>query len=108
MSTPQSILRVYETGPRVVIGFGEGCHLGELDIEESRKEISQLLKQHNSQVLAIDLTGVQVVPSAVLGLWASIHRNGVAVHLYNASAELREVLEITRLSQLLQLKDGHP
>lgn len=105
---PIENLRVYETGPRIVIGFSKDSRLNEIDLDDSREQLKQLLAQHKSQVLAFDLTGVRFVPSAVLGLWASIHRGGVEVHLYNASTELREVLEVTRLSTILQLKDGHP
>jgi anti-anti-sigma regulatory factor len=53
--------------------------------------------------MAFDLTRVRLVPSGLLGLLASIRKQGVEVHLYNPSDDIREVLEITKLDEVLQM-----
>ena len=58
-----------------------------------------------SQIMAFDLTRVRLIPSGLLGLLASIRKKGIEVHLYNPSADIREVLEVTKLDQVLQLHD---
>ena len=55
--------------------------------------------------MAFDLTRVRLIPSGLLGLLASIRKKGIEVHLYNPSADIREVLEVTKLDQVLQLHD---
>lgn len=105
MPTSHEILRVYETGPLTVVGFGAGEVLDTIDLGECRDEILELLKTHDCKVLAFDLTGVRYVPSGMLGLLASLKRRGIEVHLYNPSPDVREVLEITRLDRLFQIHE---
>jgi anti-sigma B factor antagonist len=99
------VLRVYETGPLTVVGFGGGEILDQIDLAECRNEIMELLKLHDSKVLAFDLTGVRYVPSGMLGLLASLKRIGIEVRLYNPSPDVREVLEITRLDKLFKIHE---
>lgn len=99
------VLRVYETGPLTVVGFGGDEILEQVDLAECRDEIMALLTQHDSKILAFDLTGVRYIPSGMLGLLASLRRIGIDVHLYNPSADVREVLQITRLCELFQVHE---
>jgi anti-anti-sigma factor len=99
------VLRVYETGPLTVVGFGGAEILDQVDLVECRKEILDLLKQHESKVLAFDLSGVRYVPSGFLGLLASLKSMGIEVHLYNPSADVREVMAITRLEELFTIHE---
>lgn len=107
MPIHHEVLRVYETGPLTVVGFGGGS--GELpesiDLAECREEIVELLKLHDCKDLAFDLTGVRYVPSGMLGLLASLRKLGIQVHLYNPSVDVREVLQITHLDQLFKIHD---
>jgi len=105
MPTSSNILRVYETGPLTVVGFGGAEVLDTVDLGECRDEILDLLTLHDCKVLAFDLTGVRFVPSGMLGLLASLKRMGIEVHLYNPSSDVREVLEITRLDRLFELHE---
>lgn len=98
-------LEVYEAGELTVVGFGGREVLDHINVAECRDEIVALIKEHNCQSLAIDLTGVRLIPSGLLGLMASIHRQGVEVHLYNACADIREILEITKLDRVLHLHE---
>ena len=98
-----SALEVYQAGELTVIGFGGREILDDLNVAECRDELVDLIRQNQCKVLAFDLTRVRLVPSGLLGLLASIRKQGVEVHLYNPSSDIRDVLEITKLDQVLQL-----
>ena len=105
MPIHHDVLRVYETGPRTVVGFGGAILPDQIDVAECREEIIALLELHNCKELAFDLSGIQYVPSSMLGLLASLKRMGIQVHLHNPSKEVREVLMITHLDRLFKLHD---
>ena len=105
MPTHHDILRVYETGPLTVVGFGNDLSHDQINLAECREEILDLLKVHNCQDLAFDLTGINYIPSGMLGLLASLHKLNIQVHLYNPSRDIREVLEITRLNRLFKIHE---
>ena len=105
MPIHHDVLRVYETGPVTVVGFGTDELPDYIDLAECRSEILELLKLHDCKELAFDLSGIQYVPSSMLGLLASLKRLGIQVHLHNPSKEVREVLEITHLDRLFKLHD---
>ncbi|MBS0263944.1 MAG: STAS domain-containing protein [Planctomycetes bacterium] len=105
MPVHHDILRVYETGPLTVVGFGEELAPDELNLAECREEILDLLKLHNCQKIAFDLTGVRYIPSGMLGLLASLRKLNIEVHLYNPSTDVREVLEVTHLDRLFKIHD---
>lgn len=98
-------LEVYHPGELTVIGFGGREILDDLNLAECRDELVELIREHFCRVLAFDLTGVRLIPSGFLGLLASIRRLDVEVHLYNPCDDIREVLEITKLDQVLQLHE---
>jgi len=100
-----SNLEVYQAGELTVIGFGGREVLDDMNVSECRDELVELIRSHDCKVLAFDLTRVRLIPSGLLGLLASIRKQGVEVHLYNPSADIREVLEITKLDQVLQLHE---
>jgi anti-sigma B factor antagonist len=104
MPRPTSNLNVYQTGKLTVVSFVSAEHLDQIVVSECRTEIAELIKQHQCEVLAFDLTGVKLVPSGMLGMLASLGRLGVQVLVFNPSDEIREVLEITRLDSLLQVQ----
>ena len=105
MPLRNDVLRVYETGHLTVVGFGGAEVLDQVDVTECREQINDLVKLHDCKVLAFDLTDVRYVPSGLLGLMASLTHEGIEVHLYNISQDVREVLEITRLGQLFQIHE---
>lgn len=100
-----SQVELYEAGELTVIGFGGSERLDRLSLAECRDELTRLIAEHDCRTLAIDLTGVRLIPSGLLGLLCSIHQQGIAVQLYNPSQDVREVLEITRLNTLLELHE---
>ena len=98
-------LQVYETGRLTVVGFGGRDVLEDVNLVEVRDEISALVQEFGCEVLAFDLTGVTYMPSGLLGLLASLRQLGVEVHLYNPSAEIREVLHVTNLDLLMNVHE---
>ena len=107
-SRPQpgdAVLRIYEIGPTTVVGFGGADVLDTVNLAHCRQELGDLIQQHNVEVLAFDLTGVVLVPSGLLGLLASLRQTGVEVHIYNPSADVREVLEVTHLDDIMPIRE---
>jgi anti-anti-sigma factor len=101
MSSQSNILEVYQTGELTVVGFG-GCEiLDQIDLSKCRAEVVALVEKSKCKTLAFDLAGVRLIPSGMLGLLASLRRMNVEVHLYNPSPDVAEVLEVTRLSEVM-------
>jgi anti-sigma B factor antagonist len=102
---PQGALEIYEVGPTTVVGFGGRNPLDDVNLSAFRADLVTLVKQHETKILAFDLTGVRLVPSGLLGLLASMRREGVEVHLYNPSADVREVLRTTNLDRIMPIHE---
>ena len=98
-------LKVYEVGKLTVVGFGGRELLDQVDISDCRQEIEELVQENDCQTLAFDMTGVKLIPSGLLGLLASVREEGVEVQIYNPSIDVREVLEITKLDQVISIHD---
>jgi anti-sigma B factor antagonist len=105
MPSKRGFLNVYQTGKVTVVSFVSAELLDQVVVTECREEIADLIKEHHCEVLAFDLTGVKLVPSGMLGMLASLGRLGVEVFVFNPSEEIREVLEITRLDSVLQVRN---
>ena len=102
MAVRRDTIDVYKTGPLTVVGFG-GRNALDLSVVACQNELAQVLRESNCHTLAMDLTGVRLVASGMLGVFASIQRRGVRVLLFNPSPDLVEVLEITKLDRLLPI-----
>lgn len=98
-------LEVYQAGELTVIGFGGREVLDRLSLAECREELIRLIDEYRCKTLAFDLTGVRLIPSGMLGLLCSFCRQGIDIHLYNPSQDVREVLEITKLNSLFEMHD---
>lgn len=104
--TEDGVLRVYSAGPVTVLGFAGMDTPAEFNAAQYRAAISDLLRTHNSNVVAFDLTGVRLVPSGILGLLVSLTRLPdltLQVQVFNPSPEVQEVLNITRLNRLIEI-----
>jgi len=99
------ILEVYQTGPTTVVGFGGRDVLMDVNVAACRDELIALIQREKCSIVAFDLTGVRLLPSGLLGLLSSLRHNGVQVHLYNPSADVREVLSLTNLDQIMQIHE---
>jgi len=59
-------------------------------------------------IVAFDLTGVRLIPSGILGLFVSLTRLPditLRVQIFNPSAEIREILRITRLDRMIEVHE---
>lgn len=103
MDTAAPILDVYQTGSTTVVGFGGRDVLADVNVAACRDELVNLIDRERCSILAFDLTGVRHIPSGLLGLLASVRKHEVDVHLYNPSSDVREVLSITGLDQIMPI-----
>lgn len=101
MSHKPGIFEIYQTGELTVVGFGGREILDQIDLSQCRAEIVSLVEKSRCKTLAFDLSGVKLIPSGMLGLLASLRRTNVEVHLYNPSADVAEVLQVTRLNEIM-------
>ena len=100
-----SQLEVYQAGQLTVVGFGGREVLDRLSLAECRTELLGLIHEHQCQTLAFDLTGIRLIPSGLLGMLCSVAQQGIDVHLYNPSQDVREVLEITNLNSIFEVHE---
>jgi anti-sigma B factor antagonist len=98
------VLQVYQTGPLTVVGFAGKDVPDEVCIAGYRDQMNKLIEEHGVKVMAIDLSGVNLVPSGMLGLMLSIRKRVDRVELYNPSEDVRDVLKITNLEQMFDIK----
>jgi hypothetical protein len=103
--TEDGILHVYEVGEVIVLGFAGKDVPSNFNVAHYREAIAELAKINNAGKIVFDLTGVRIVPSGILGLWASLNKQGIEIEAYNPSQDIREVLEITKLDQLITIKE---
>jgi len=101
----QAILEVYKTGELTVVGFGGRQIIHDINVAPVHAEILKLVDENRCKELAFDLTGVQFIPSGLLGIMASLRKKGVEVHIYNPSDDVRDVLQTTKLMDLFHLHE---
>jgi anti-anti-sigma factor len=101
----RSLLKVYQTGELTVVGFGGNDVPDDVCIAECRDQLSQLLDRHGCKVLAVDLSGVRLVPSGMLGVLTTLRKRVERLEIYNASENIREVLQLTNLDRLFDLRN---
>ncbi|MBD3676338.1 MAG: STAS domain-containing protein [Planctomycetaceae bacterium] len=105
MSKGSKALEIYEAGELTVIGFYGRQILEGFTPLDCRNELETIIRDHDCRTLAFDLTGMKLLPSGMLGLFASVKKAGVDVLLYNPGREVTEVLEVTKLDSMLDLFD---
>lgn len=108
MSDRFTSLEIIQSGEKTVVGFGNRDVLDQINIAACREQIEELVRRTGTKVLAFDLLGVRLIPSGMLGLLAALRNLGVKVQIFNPSDDVREVLEITKLNQLLEVREGQP
>ena len=95
---------VYKRGKLTVVGF-DGRRLNdESQASQARDQLLHLIDHHDCQVLVVDLMDVSIVSSWILGILAAIKQQGVDVQLYHPSEEIRDVLSVTHLDQMLPVR----
>ena len=105
--TEDGLLKVYSVGETTVLGFGGNDVPSEFNVAHYRAAIMDLLKTNESKIVAFDLTGVQLVPSGMLGLLVSLRNlEGLnpTVQVFNPSSDVEEVLQISKLNTLIEVR----
>ncbi len=105
LSIETGVLKVYTTGPVTVVGFGGNDVPDEVCIAAYRDQLMQLVDEHHCQTLAFDLTGVKLIPSGMLGVLVTLRKRVAHLELYNASDDIRNVLHLTNLLSMFDLKE---
>lgn len=95
---------VYKRGKLTVVGFDGRTLNDPVQAGQSRDTLLELIQHHDCQVLVVDLMEVSVVSSWVLGILAAIKHRGVDVQLYHPSSDIRNVLEVTHLNEMLPVR----
>ena len=100
-----AVLKIYQTGELTVVGFGGRDVPDEVCIAAYRTQLLDLIAEHHCKVLAFDLTGVQLVPSGMLGVLTSIRQRVDRLEIYNPSPDVKDVLTLTKLDRLFDIKE---
>lgn len=100
----QHKLKIYEIGSRAVVGFGGQEIMEIIDIAILRDQIADLIKESGCKEIVFDLSGVKYVPSGLLGVIVSVKSSSVKATVRNPSDDVREVLEITHLFDLVSIE----
>ena len=100
-----NVLKIYQTGELTVVGFGGKDVPDEVCIAEYRQQLLDLIAEHGVKTMAFDLSGVQLVPSGMLGVLSTIAKRVEEVEIYNPSVDVREVLRMTKLERLFEIKE---
>ncbi|MEO2019113.1 MAG: anti-sigma factor antagonist [Fuerstiella sp.] len=105
--TEDGVLKVYSVGKTTVLGFGGLEVPSEFNAAHYRAAITDLLVANNCQTVAFDLTGVKFVPSGMLGLWISLRQmeSGPVVQVFNPCDDVQEVLQVTKLNTMIEVRE---
>lgn len=105
LASGSGVLKVYQAGELTVVGFAGQDVPDEVCVAGYRDELTKLLDEHQCHTLAVDLSGVQLLPSGMLGLLTSVRKKVSVVELYNPSPDVRDVLQMTNLNRLFVIKE---
>ena len=97
-------LNVLKTGEITVVGFGRNDVLELISPDACLAQIAEIITANQPKTLAFDLTGVSMLPSAVLALMVTLKKR-VAIQIFNPSDNVREVLKITKLDRLFEVRE---
>jgi anti-anti-sigma regulatory factor len=106
MSDEDPVFIVNQTGERTVIAFRDWdvvrhrlFYLEEAYVADMKREVEKISAVNGCKVLAIDMAGVDVVPSTFLAVLVSLSTGGLQIELLHPTESLLGLLETTKLSQ---------
>ena len=91
---------LYHRGPITVIGW-DGAEAVDARPDDFLSETADLVSGASADVLAVDLGGLEDYRPGLLGGLAALVRRGTRVLLFDPTENLREVLRISKLDQVL-------
>jgi anti-sigma B factor antagonist len=99
------LLRITRDGSDLHIGFNEIDIVDDLCISGYREQIFRLLAENQGSCkLIFDVTNIKFLPSGMLGLLASVMKNGHNVEILNPSPDVHDVLHVTKLDEVLTIR----
>ena len=96
-------LEVVRNGERTIVSFGGRELLDQVNLLACRDQITELIQRNQTKTLAIDLSGVRLIPSGVLGLLASLRDTVERIQILNPRDNVREALEIMKLNRIFEV-----
>ncbi|MBM2816781.1 MAG: Anti-anti-sigma regulatory factor [Ignavibacteria bacterium] len=95
-----------EEYPQANILYLSGQFTGDDDTEAMRKQINEISKQTNENLI-IDMSGVSFFNSTAIGVIVSCHAHYIKTNgklcICNASQAIENIFDITRVSQVINL-----
>ncbi len=108
MANEFATLELVQNGETTIVSFG-GCEiLDQINLAACREQITEIVKRNQSQTIAFEMTGVRFIPSGMLGLLASLRGMVSKIQILNPSEDVREVLEITKLNKIFEVREVSP
>ena len=101
-------LEVSEVGDVTVVHFREQRIIEDLAIQETGRELLQLVEEEGRKKLLLNFASVGFMSSAALGKLITLNKKakaqGGVVKMCNIRPEIYEVFAITRLDRLFEIK----
>ncbi len=104
MTLPSDGLRVKQTGKLTIVDFGGQDVPTDSRVTEYLDYPGKSRRRIPVRSAGVRFGRCEVVPSGLLGLLVALHKLGPEIHLYHASDEIRQALEITNLDRLIKLR----
>ncbi len=105
MDYEYSTLEVSHHAGITTIGFGNEEILDQINVAAVREQIADIVKQNQTETLAIEMNGVRLIPSGLLGLLISLKNSVTKIQILNPSVDVREVLEVTKLNRIFEVQN---
>ena len=104
--TDPNLLRITRDSSSITIGFNRLDVPDEVCIAGYRQQVFDLLERNpDCKLLTFDVTGIQLLPSGMLGLLASLKKRVGNVEILNPARDVREALRVTRLNTLFTIRE---
>ena len=103
-SVDPNLLTFVRDGARVIVSFNSKDVPDEVSIAGYRTQLLDMVQKSGCDVLTFDLTGIKVLPSGMLGLLVTLKKRGQQIELLNPSADIQEVLRVTRLLSMFSIR----
>ena len=113
MASIPPVFGVREPGERTVVSFLDWQSAAgtfyrsdtAVFADEARKQLESLVAEHHCKVLAFDMSPVDLLPSACLGLLVALSQTDLEIELLHPSAAVRSSLAVSQLDQFFTIRD---
>lgn len=99
-----NLLTFVRDGSRVIVGFTSKDVPDEVSVAGYRDQLFKIVQESGCNTLTFDLTGIRIIPSGMLGLLVTMKNRGQTIEILNPSADIQEVLRVTRLLTLFTIR----